>query len=334
MIFKRVYPSFQAGDRTPTAQFQPAFPSGLSEHNTHTFSNGSVHSFPQSAVPSLALQDQPSAPVAPSAPTLHDSPMLRGGYTHCLHLYGCSPGSFTCRPDTGFRSTAGGSFSGHRASKIRHKRCTPACPGFRHLTPARQKSRSIPFPSLPVPSPSPRLAPPRQDAEEAYTHQLESQGASSQSLPPSSHTSQVPIRPKMPEQPARNAVPSSPSPSPPSTHPAVPDEPACDAAPSPQQSFALCSPPLDVPPGDDKISILFIPEPAYSISSLKGEPGASPSYYKAHLPWMSLPARTRNILANWVEVKGAASKDTGLVPVLIHEYVSLASPFPIKTDTQ
>ena len=166
-----------------------------------------------------------------------------------------------------------------------------------------------------------------------YTHQPESQWASSQSFPPSSHT-QVPIHPKTPEQPARDAVPSSPSLSPLSSHPAVPEEPACDAAPSPQQTFVLCSPPLDVLPCDDKISILFIPEPAYSISSLKGEPGASPSYYKAHLPWMSLPARTHNILANWVVVKGPASKDTGLVPVLIHEYVSLASPFPIMTDTQ
>ena len=63
--------------------------------------------------------------------------------------------------------------------------------------------------------------------------------------------------------------------SPPFTHPAVPDKPARDGTPSIQQSFALCSPPLDVPPWDDKISILFIPEPSYSISSLKGEHGPS-----------------------------------------------------------
>ena len=286
----------------------------------HAFSDGSVHSFPQSAVPSLAPQNQPFAPVAPSAPTLHHFPMLGAGYTHCPHLSGCSARSFTCRPDTGFRSTAGGSFLGHRASKIRHRHCTPACPGFRHLTPAWQRSRSTPFPLMP--SPSPRLAPPCQDAEETCSHQLESHWVGPQSLPQPSPT-------QTPEQPAGGAVSSSPLLSPPSTNPVVPEEPARDGAPSPQQS-----PPLDVPPWDNKISILFIPEPSYSISSLGGEHGPTPSYYKAHLPWMSLPARTRNILADWVDVQGPANDDTGLVPVLIHEYVSLASPFPIMTDTQ
>ena len=333
VIAERVYPSFQVGEGTstvPSSQHQPAFLSGFDEHGTHIFSNGSVHSFPQSAAPYLVPQFQPFAPFAPSAPTPHRYATLKGGHTHCPHLYGCSPGSPSCRPDTGFRSTGGGAFLGHRASKVRHKSCAPACPGFRHLMHARQKRRSMPSPSMP--SPSPRFVPPCQDIEEAYTHQPESHWVGSQSSP-SSHT-QLSIHPTTPEQPTSDAVSSSPPLSPPVTHPAVPEEPAIDAAPSPQQSFALCSPPPDVPPWDDKISILFIPEPMFSISSLEGKHGDSPSYYLAHLHWTSLPSRTREILKDWVHVKGPEDEDTGLSPVLIHEYVSLASPFPIMTDTQ
>ena len=236
IIADPVYPSFQVGDgiSTPTSsQHQPAFLSGLDERNIHTFFNGSVHSFPQSTVPYLAPHYQPFAPVPLSAPTPHRHTTLKGGYTHCPHLYGCSPSSPTCRPDTGFRSTGRGSFLGHRASKIRHRSCTPACPGFRHLTPARQKSRSMS--SLPMPPPSPRFAPPCQDTEETCTHQLESHWVGPQSSPQPSLTQSL-IHPKTPKHPDRDAV--SPSPSPPFTRPVVPEEPAREGgAPSPQQNL-------------------------------------------------------------------------------------------------
>lgn len=391
MIVERVYPSFQVGDGTlppsdpnaTSSRGQSAFLPVLDEYNAHALSNGSVHSFSQSDLPYLTAL---IPPFAPSATTLYRYPIVKVGFTHCPHLYGCSLGSPTCRPDTGFRSTGGGSFLGHRASKIRHRNCTPACPGFCHLTPARQKSRSMPSPFMP--SPSPRFAPPCQDAtrptsDETCTRQPESSSHSvgPQSSPqPSPTILPLPLpHPKTPEQPARDAavdpsgyqpdqlldaisrhppappiqakdgtldqssdkthqhpllLPSSPSSSPPFAHPAAPEEPARDGAPSPQHSSALCSPPPGVPSRDAKISILFIPEPSFSISNLMGGPEGSSSYYTTHLPWSSLPPRTRNALADWVVVQGPADKDTGLVPVLIHEYVSLASPFPIMNDTQ
>ena len=119
--------------------------------------------------------------------------------------------------------------------------------------------------------------------------------------------------------------PSSPSPLPLYTCPAAPEEPTRDGTTSLQLSSALSSP--LVPLRDHKLSILFIPEPSFSISNMTNGPEGSASYYVTHITWQSLPLRTQEALADWVVIQGPVNKDTGLVPVLIHEYVSLALCF-------